>query len=116
MTAKTESILARHNEQTLRSSETGAKFSALAASLKGVLENGKAYPEDVYQAQSCLAWIHWHAGEWNLAIADLPTQAPDGLNATTEKRSTLSDWTCVCMVKCAFILGRYSDLCGYKAL
>ena len=77
----------------------------LVKELKATIEQEKNYLEDIYQAQTALAWLRWTKREWKAATAELPSTAPPPHTSSTEKASVLWDWTYVCIVKCAYIHG-----------
>jgi len=99
---------------------TEAAFeSALAAALRGgngptgirhaietillSIRDQKATPEEVFQARTCIQWLHWLDGEWDQAILCI---APGAISALeSEGRGKLAEWTEVCMIKSAFIHG-----------
>jgi len=70
--------------------------------LLSCIEQGDAYPEDKFQAQVCVGWLHWVVGEYNLAALRLPANLEEdyaALNATGK----LSEWTNVCALKAAYL-------------
>lgn len=63
--------------------------------LLSAIDAEKNYPEDKFQAQVCVAWLHWVVAEYSLATVRLPKP----LNV----EGTPSEWTDVCALKAAYI-------------
>ncbi|EHK15600.1 putative filamentation protein Rhf1 [Trichoderma virens Gv29-8] len=59
-------------------------------------------PEERFQAQVCVGWLHWVVGEYSLALERLPKslneQYPD-----IDPANTASEWTSVCALKAAYL-------------
>lgn len=64
----------------------------------------KTFMEDKFQAQVCLGWIYWIAGETSTAIAKLPKTIEniDQLHGTENGHT---GWTKVCALKASYING-----------
>jgi tetratricopeptide (TPR) repeat protein len=58
------------------------------------------YLEDKFQAQVCLGWLHWVAGEYDVAATRLPT---DQSYIHLESLGPVRDWTKVCALKAAYL-------------
>ncbi|KOS18577.1 putative cargo-transport protein [Escovopsis weberi] len=65
--------------------------------LESVIESESSFPEDRYQAQVCLGWLHWVVGEYDRAMNRLPTGGPD------ETEGPTTEWTTVCTLKAAYL-------------
>ena len=104
LTARTEAEMVRRSQRrpdtALPSSESSTQ---LALALESSIAEEQLEQEDVYQAQTCLGWIHWNNGSWELAKSSLPTRLLDIANGSQEH---LSNWTYVSIVKAAFIRGK----------
>lgn len=58
--------------------------------------------EDVYQAQTCVGWLHWVVAEYSLAVGRLPKGLGER-NAAIGGVNSVSEWTSVCVLKAAYI-------------
>ncbi|KAI1282196.1 hypothetical protein F5Y07DRAFT_232503 [Xylaria sp. FL0933] len=74
----------------------------LLPKLLEAIDAERTYPQDRFQAQVCLAWLHWTVGEHDQALASLPSDQekellpwgqPDGIAESTR----------VCALKAAYI-------------
>lgn len=65
------------------------------------IEGELTYSEDRFQAQVCVGWLHWVAGEYNLAFVRLPKGIDqDTIDIAPDK---ISEWTRVCALKSAYL-------------
>ncbi|KAI1844083.1 hypothetical protein JX266_009756 [Neoarthrinium moseri] len=99
-TAETEYAITKAQlKQTARPatavSTKDLEITSLLPKLLDAIDNEHAFPEDRYQAQVCVGWLHWAVGEYSLAVARLP----DGL----EQDHDASEWTRVCTLKTAYL-------------
>jgi hypothetical protein len=79
-------------------------LSDLIPSLLSAIEEAEGLPQDVFQAQVCLGWIHWTLSEPGLAVARLPKDFDDEtINALSEGAQVLTKWTEICIVKGCYI-------------
>lgn len=68
--------------------------------LLAAIEQETNHPQDRFHAQVCLGWLHWVAGEYDVAATKLPTdQAYTGL----EPLGPVLDWSKVCALKAAYL-------------
>ncbi|KAL7822142.1 putative filamentation protein Rhf1 [Trichoderma gracile] len=69
--------------------------------LMAVIE-AESRPEERFQAQVCVGWLHWVVGEYSLALERLPksltAEIPD-----IDPANTASEWTSVCALKAAYL-------------
>lgn len=70
------------------------------------LKYGNPTPEDTFQAEVCLSWLHWTIGEPSLALSRLPTHLEQIPHTLGQNGETLAGWTHVCIVKGAYIRGQ----------
>lgn len=81
-----------------------SNLSELIPEIISVIEAAEGTPQDVYQAQVCLGWIHWTLSEPGLAVSRLPKDIDDSTIATlSEGGKSLTKWTEVCIVKAGYI-------------
>lgn len=72
-----------------------------------------SHPDDRFQAQVCVGWLHWVLGEYDLCAAHLPDipQLEDGQINPADKSA---EWSSVCALKAAYLkancLARGSEL------
>lgn len=77
-------------------------------SLLSIIEQADEYPQDVYQARSCLGWLHWTLGEPGIASTRLPSNFA---GVVEDIGLELSPWIQVCLIKgCYFKCGCLSGL------
>ncbi|KAI1777905.1 hypothetical protein F4818DRAFT_329206 [Hypoxylon cercidicola] len=74
----------------------------LAPRLLSAIDAENTYPEDKYQAQVCLGWLHWIAGEYDFASARLPRNLESEL-PQLDQPNGISEWTRVCSLKAAYL-------------
>lgn len=68
--------------------------------LNAAVQEETKYPEDKFHAQVCLGWLHWVAGEYDIAASRLPT---DQKYAHIESLGQVQDWSKVCALKSAYL-------------
>ncbi len=78
------------------------EVSSQLPKLLSVIDDEKDFPEDKYQAQVCVGWLHWVVGEYNLASVRLPKSA-DLDSTRAETPGGISDWTRVCALKSIYL-------------
>ena len=84
--------------------------------LLNAIETEKDFPEDVFQAQICLGWIHWTIKEPSLALSRLPANVAESFEKLRHSIGTLAGWTYICLVKGAYIRGEGFCLKEWKIL
>jgi hypothetical protein len=62
-------------------------------------------PQDIFQAQVCLGWLHWSLSEPALASSRLPRDFEETLGSLSADGQALSPWTEVCVIKAGYIKG-----------
>ena len=106
-TAATEYVLGTQlSERPLTSSslpsfDYGERISALLAAIK----DGNPTAEDTFQAEVCLAWLHWTINEPTLALSRLPSDLIHVQDRLEQTEKTLSGWTHVCIAKGGYLQG-----------
>lgn len=81
-------------------------LSQLIPPLLTAIENENTFPEDAFQAQVCLGWLHWVLAEPGLAISRLPANFGLSIEGLSGQATTLAGWTQVCLVKGAYVRGQ----------
>ncbi|OXV07458.1 hypothetical protein Egran_04779 [Elaphomyces granulatus] len=112
-TANAECLIVAHisnkRSSTSLSTESGhqsSNLSDLIPLLLSVIEEAEGLPQDVFQAQACLGWVHWTLSEPGLADLRLPKNFDDGMmSKLSEGEQSLSRWTEVCVVKGCYLKG-----------
>ncbi|OAX84220.1 hypothetical protein ACJ72_01406 [Emergomyces africanus] len=84
---------------------TDTKLHNLIPGLLSVMEEEGNTPQDVFQAQVCLGWLHWTLCEPALASSRLPRDFDITLHALTEHDLVLTPWTEVCIIKGGYMKG-----------
>ncbi|KAE8150399.1 hypothetical protein BDV25DRAFT_154519 [Aspergillus avenaceus] len=87
------------------SASSTSALSELVPSLLSTVERAEGSPQDVLQAQVCLAWLHWVLDEPALAASRLPDNFGQTLTDLTSTGEELSPWTKVCLVKGCYFKG-----------
>lgn len=108
MTAETEHAIAKaaqHITPSTRPTTAVAQqdVASLLERLPNLLaagEDEQKYPEDKFQAQVCVGWLHWVAGQYDVAATRLP--AEEAFHHL-ETIGNLSAWTKVCALKSAYL-------------
>lgn len=65
--------------------------------LEAAIAYEKHNEEEKFQAQTCLAWLHWNNSDYQKARAVVPRAVPISAHG-----KGVSEWTTVCIVKSAF--------------
>ncbi|KAL1851137.1 hypothetical protein Plec18170_006461 [Paecilomyces lecythidis] len=90
---------------TSNSASASTQLSELIPTLLSVIEEAQGTPQDVFQAQVCLGWVHWVLSEPALAAARLPKDFYATVQTLSGEGEALSPWTEVCLVKGCYIKG-----------
>ncbi|EED18194.1 filamentation protein (Rhf1), putative [Talaromyces stipitatus ATCC 10500] len=110
-TANAEIQVVAHITKTLPATAKGqstpnhiTNLSELIPELIAAIEAADGTPQDIFQAQVCLGWIHWTLSEPGLAVVRLPKEFDDTTIASlSEGERGLTKWTEVCIVKAGYI-------------
>ncbi|KAI0202748.1 hypothetical protein F4808DRAFT_458466 [Astrocystis sublimbata] len=107
--AETEyAVIKASQKQTASSTPTTAVPAAdldtdrLLPKLLEVIGTETTYPQDRFQAQVCLGWVHWTIGDYDSVPARLPTDQEQE-NLPLEQAGGVSEWTRVCALKAAYL-------------
>lgn len=88
----------------------------LLPQLADATDNELRFPEDKYQGQVCIGWLHWVVGHYNDAAVNLPKNADLDLVLVEVGERKISTWTKVCSLKAAYLkancLARNHDRVG----
>lgn len=76
--------------------------------------NSDTYSSDGYEAQACLAWIHWLLEEPGLAISRAPTGSPPSAEPGRQSETSSSEWTKICGVRSAYIKAASLEATGQQ--
>ncbi|KAF2964852.1 hypothetical protein GQX73_g8714 [Xylaria multiplex] len=74
----------------------------LVPRLLEVIDAERTYPEDRFQAQVSLGWMHWTVGEYDQVPARLPTDQ-EKEQLPLNQRDGVSEWTHVCVLKATYL-------------
>ncbi|KAF4257216.1 hypothetical protein CNMCM8812_003129 [Aspergillus fumigatus] len=104
--ATAESQIAHYNQKrpstAQSSSSSSSSLPELIPPLLSTIENEDGSPEELFQAQVCLGWLHWSLSEPGLAAAHLPKDFGEVADKLGEN---ISPWTEVCLVKGCYMKG-----------
>ncbi|KAI1426066.1 hypothetical protein F5Y12DRAFT_713512 [Xylaria sp. FL1777] len=92
-------------EQTANSKPTTAAdldAGRLLPKLLEVIDTERTYPQDRFQAQVCLGWLHWTVGEHDQAAARLPSEQEKELLPLNQSDG-VSEWTRICALKATYL-------------
>jgi tetratricopeptide (TPR) repeat protein len=90
-------------------------FSKYIPQLLDAIEKERTYAEDEFQAQVCLAWIHWQLGEPALAAGRLPKNIEEDFSQLDGTNKESAEWTKVCALKGSYIKGSAQNRIGQAA-
>jgi cargo-transport protein YPP1 len=83
------------------------ELSRLIPPLLSTIE-GQGHPvEDVFQAQTCLAWIHWLLSEPGLAASSVPKNISLAISEISRGQSPPTDCTMLCILKAVYMKASY---------
>ncbi|KAL2001981.1 hypothetical protein VTN02DRAFT_896 [Thermoascus thermophilus] len=85
-------------------------LSELIPTLLSAIEEAAGEPQDIFQAQVCLAWVHYLLSETGLAATRLPNSIDETVQSLTGDGHPLSPWTEVCLIKGCYIKGAAQSL------
>jgi tetratricopeptide (TPR) repeat protein len=96
--ATAQSSGATHRPPTVEASEQ-SELSSKVPKLVEAIENEQARPEDRFQAQVAVGWLHWVFAEYTQALARLPK--PD--DSDFDPASASTQWTKVAALKATYL-------------
>ncbi|KFY76776.1 hypothetical protein V499_03689 [Pseudogymnoascus sp. VKM F-103] len=73
--------------------------------LIGAIDAEHDHPEDVFQAQVALGWVHWALGEPELAALRLPKDIEGDFSLLDGTSKQATGWTRTCALKAIYIKG-----------
>ncbi|KAJ1716537.1 filamentation protein (Rhf1) [Aspergillus flavus] len=108
--ASAEYQIAVHSPQRPSSAQSSSASSSsalpeLIPHLLSTVERADGPPQDIFQAQVCLGWVHWTLNEPGLAVARLPDDFDETVHKLTSTGEELSPWTKVCIAKACYLKG-----------
>ncbi|KAI0426718.1 hypothetical protein F5Y09DRAFT_55625 [Xylaria sp. FL1042] len=81
---------------------TDLDIGRLLPKLLELIDAERTYPQDRFQAQVCLGWLHWTVGEHDQVLASLPSDEEKELLPWAQPDG-ISEWTRVCALKASYI-------------
>ncbi|RYC58369.1 hypothetical protein CHU98_g7840 [Xylaria longipes] len=93
---------ANNSQPTTAVSTADLDTGRLLPKLLEVVDTERTYPQDRFQAQVCLGWVHWTVGEYDQVSAHLPTDQEQGV-LPLNQLDGVSEWTRVCALKAAYL-------------
>jgi hypothetical protein len=109
LTARSEAQVATYvppeRPHTSTSESTRSRLSSLIPPLLQAINEEELYPEDKFQANACLGWLHWVLREPGLAVARLTKDIGAALLKFGATGTHSPWWIQVCGVKAAYIKG-----------
>ena len=103
-TARAESqVIAYNTKRPSTAQSFSSNISDLVPLLLSWVEKADGSPQEVFQAQVCIAWIHWVLNEHELAASRLPQDFGETFDSITSDGQGLSPWTQICLVKGCYI-------------
>ncbi|KJK64287.1 hypothetical protein P875_00138276 [Aspergillus parasiticus SU-1] len=116
--ASAEYQIAVHSPQRPSSAQSSSASSSsalpeLIPHLLSTVERADGPPQDIFQAQVCLGWVHWTLNEPGLAVARLPDDFDETVHKLTSTGEELSPWTKVCIAKACYLKGTYLDFWAF---
>lgn len=98
-TARTET----EYEQAISGGARTRGVSPTVDTILSSIKESKATTEEVFQAKTCIQWLHWIDGEYDQAILVVGADALAAVES--EKTGKRLEWTDVCIVKSTFVRG-----------
>lgn len=105
LTLVAESEYAVNQFSKSRSTADPSVISKYLTPLSETIVNRTTYAEDEFQAQVCLAWIHWTLKELELARDSLPSNIESSFSLLDGSEHQSTAWTRISAIKGAFIKG-----------
>ena len=109
LTARSEAQVANYvpteRPSTATSESTRSRLSNLIPPLLQAITEERVHPDDAFQANVCLGWLHWVLKEPGLAAAPLPKDISTTLLNFRANGTHSPLWIQVCGVKAAYIRG-----------
>ncbi|KAK2765994.1 hypothetical protein FQN54_007509 [Arachnomyces sp. PD_36] len=87
-----------------------SSLSELIPPLLSSIEEENDFPQDIFQAQVCLGWVHWTLTEPALAALRLPKDLDVTMHDLSGDGQGISSWTEVCVIKAGFMKGTAQSL------
>ncbi|KIH92231.1 filamentation protein [Sporothrix brasiliensis 5110] len=83
----------------------GLDAATLLPKLQAVIDHEDVFLQDRFQARVCVGWLHWVAGQYDAALAQLPESLETELTSSDRPAESLvvTDWTRVCALKSAYL-------------
>ncbi|KAG0155752.1 hypothetical protein PDIDSM_2925 [Penicillium digitatum] len=75
----------------------------LIPALLMTIENSDGSPQELFQAQVCVGWIHWALDDQGLSVSRLPKDFAATLDSLASGGEQPTSWTEVCLVKGCYI-------------
>lgn len=105
LTAETEcaiSNLTSSGRQSISATAKDLDVINVVPKLLSSIDDDRTNKEDVYQAQTCVGWLHWVVAEYKQAVSRLPKGLGEK-NAATGEINSVSEWTSICVLKAAYL-------------
>ncbi|KAJ2989081.1 hypothetical protein NUW58_g3647 [Xylaria curta] len=100
--AKASQKQTANSRPTTAVSTTDLDTARLLPKLLEVIDAERTHPQDRFQAQVCLGWVHWTVGEYDLASVQLPTDE-ETQRLPLNQPDGVSEWTRVCVLKATYL-------------
>ncbi|KAI1743786.1 hypothetical protein F4680DRAFT_407515 [Xylaria scruposa] len=91
-----------NSQPTTPLSTADLDIARLLPKLLEAIDTEQTYPQDRFQAQVCLGWMHWTVGEYDHVSARLPTDQEQELLPLNQPDG-VSEWTRVCALKATYL-------------
>lgn len=82
-----------------------SSLSDLIPLLLSSIEEENDFPQDIFQAQVCLGWVHWTLSEPALAALRLPKDLDVTMHDLSDDGQEISSWTEVSVIKAGYMKG-----------
>lgn len=83
-------------------SASNLDVSGRVPQLLEAIEKEEKYPQDRFQAQVCVGWLHWVVAEYSQALVRLP-KSLDQQDTQLDPNLELSEWTTVCTLRAFYL-------------
>ncbi|KKY20543.1 putative filamentation protein [Diplodia seriata] len=117
-TARAEAQVAAHIRQQRNDSlpptptTPPPDLPSLIDSLAAAKDQETTHKQDVFAAETCLAWIHWVLDQPSESLARLPSNVAETIDNLRHGDESFTGWTQVCIVKAAYLKGSVQEKNG----
>lgn len=99
LSARAEAQIAIKGRPKSAAKEPDPNLTQLTPLIEEVAKNEKRYPEEAFQAQTCVAWLFWSIQDPGRVLSNLPKSIPSFLRDLESQDRIPSRWTKLCAIR-----------------